>query len=188
MVTALSQVNTKQSGFTFIEVTVVLILLGILGSVAFARFSDLESETRVPLIKGLESSIRATVAVQHAIVQTSTSPRRFDNGFIANGVLFDQGYPVALDYDVPNSPFNSGDGTPEILEAMDLDLDDWTFSTIIRGSENGQRTRELYITSKSVLASARNARQITDTACYVSYDSYLRVRIAPVIRTVTSGC
>lgn len=179
---------TKQIGFTLVEIVVVLVILGILGALALARYSDLESETRASTLEGLAGSIRATAAIQHSIARLNQASGGLTNGFIANGVLFDQGYPVALDFDAPGSGFNDGDGTPEILEAMDLDLGDWTFNTIVGGSENGQITRELYVTSRDVLTSAANAQQIINTNCYVSYDSYLLVQIAPVIRTITSGC
>lgn len=177
------------SGFTLIELVIALTLIALLATFAISRFAGLSAESQEATLQGLAGAIRSAAGSQHAIALVNADNGGLDNGFIAGGILFDQGYPVALDFDVPFGSFTSGnDGTPEILEAMNVDLADWTFDFIITGSENGQATRELYITSTSVIATGASAAAIIATNCYVSYDSFLNVRLPPVINIVTTGC
>ena len=83
---------------------------------------------------------------------------------------------------------NDPDDIPEILEALNITVSDYTTAEIIAGSENGQQTRELYVTLSEVVASGATANQIIATNCYVSYDSFLTVSLPPVVRVVTTGC
>lgn len=182
------KMQKNSEGFTLVELIAVVVIAGILSAFVISRFADLRDEARIAALEGLAGSFNSTAATQHTIARVNQDAGGLNNGFIANGVLFDQGYPVALDFDAPGSSFGSGDGVPEILEAMDIDLDNWTFNTIINGSENGLITRELYMTRSDVIATGATAQQIINTGCYVSYDSYLTVVIAPVVRQVTTGC
>lgn len=182
------KIHCSSKGFTLLELVIVIVLLAILAVIALPKFLSFSSDSRTSSLQSLAGALNSTADIQHSIALIKESEQGLQNGFIYEGVLFDQGYPVALDFDVPFGPFNSGDGTPEILEAMEVDLADWTFATVINGSENGQQTRELYMTSRQVIANGATAAEIIATQCYVSYDSYLLVPLPPVVRVVSSGC
>lgn len=178
----------KLKGFTLVELLITILLLGILGVTALPKFIGMGSDATAKTLQHLAGAMKSTANIRHSVAALNAANGGLDNGFINDGVLFDQGYPVALDFDVPFGSFNNGDGTPEILEAMDINLDEWTFNTIIEGTEDGQRTRELYITSREVAPSGTSALDIIATQCYASYDSFLLVPRAPVVKYVTSGC
>lgn len=183
-------ISPKAKGFSLIELIVIILILAILAVVAAPRFLDLSADSKASTVNALAGSIKTAVNIQHGLARLNQDKGGLNNGFVSDdGILFDQGYPVALDFDVPFGSFSSGnDGTPEILEALELDLNSWTFNTRINGTENGEITRELYITSRDVIADGASVAQIIATNCYTSYDSFLSVPQPPVVKVITTDC
>ncbi|OUS28285.1 hypothetical protein A9Q99_12200 [Gammaproteobacteria bacterium 45_16_T64] len=56
----------QQSGFTLIELIMVIVILGILSAFALPKFADLGGDARVSAINGLAGSARASSAIVHA--------------------------------------------------------------------------------------------------------------------------
>ena len=59
------------SGFTLIEMIVVILILGVLAAVALPKFVNLKSEARAATIVSATGSIRSAVALVHGKVLTS---------------------------------------------------------------------------------------------------------------------
>ena len=57
----------RQSGFTLIELVVVITILGILAAFAVPRFASLEVEARSAATQALAGSIRSSSALSHAL-------------------------------------------------------------------------------------------------------------------------
>ena len=55
-----------QSGFTLIELVVVIVILGILAVAAVPRFIDLESQARQAAIEGIAGAISSAMAINYA--------------------------------------------------------------------------------------------------------------------------
>ena len=69
--------KTRQTGFTLIELIVVLVVLGILAAVAIPRYVSYTTEARAASMNGLAGALRSSVAlVQSKYVATgqTTSP------------------------------------------------------------------------------------------------------------------
>jgi prepilin-type N-terminal cleavage/methylation domain-containing protein len=88
--------NTSESGFTLIELVIVIVILGILAAVAIPKYEDMREQARVATMRGQLGSIRSAVAIQYA--------RNALNGSTAfptlNGAIFADG-------NVPKEPVNN---------------------------------------------------------------------------------
>jgi MSHA pilin protein MshA len=56
----------QQSGFTLIELVLVIVILGILAATALPRFSDLSTQARVASLNGLAGGLRSSAAIAKA--------------------------------------------------------------------------------------------------------------------------
>jgi MSHA pilin protein MshA len=56
----------QQAGFTLIELVVVIVLLGILGAAATARFQNLAAEARAAAIEGIAAEIASGSSINYA--------------------------------------------------------------------------------------------------------------------------
>jgi prepilin-type N-terminal cleavage/methylation domain-containing protein len=58
--------RTGQSGFTLIELVIVIVILGILAAVAIPKYEDMREQARVATLKGELGSIRSAIAIQYS--------------------------------------------------------------------------------------------------------------------------
>jgi prepilin-type N-terminal cleavage/methylation domain-containing protein len=85
-------VNKKNSGFTLIELIIVIVLLGLLASAALPRFTDLESKARGASEQGIIGAIRAAIAIAHSAWLANSKPTTVSlDGNIVG--MSTQGYP-----------------------------------------------------------------------------------------------
>ena len=61
----------QQSGFTMIELIMVIVILGILAAFALPRFADLGGDARRSTIQAVEGSMKSASAIAHAAFLTA---------------------------------------------------------------------------------------------------------------------
>ncbi len=102
--------QTKQAGFTLIEIIAVLIILGILAAVATPKFMSMQKEARIASVKQLKATMQSACVLVYAKANLT--------GTNANGTLLKANVPelkgdVALQNGYPKTMTALGNAMDE---------------------------------------------------------------------------
>ncbi|WP_199271610.1 prepilin-type N-terminal cleavage/methylation domain-containing protein [Paraglaciecola sp. L3A3] len=112
----------KQSGFTLIELIIVIIILGILAVTAAPKFIDMSGEANIAILKSVGGAIKSS----GQLVYAKASIQGLDSTELANvGLDGDGTSDIETRYGYPSGSRNNG-----ISKAMSDDFaTDWIWST-----------------------------------------------------------
>ena len=148
----------KQSGFTLIELVIVIIILGILAATAVPKFVDLEGDAQGSALQGLKAAIEAATTLTNSVARIERKKNRTGES-TRDGVELRYGYP---------------DSTAGGIEkALDLSGSDWTIN------HAGRRT---------TFTPFVEAGQTALRNCNVIYTRTNNADTRPEIVATTTGC
>jgi len=169
----------QQSGFTLIELIIVIVVLGILAVTAAPRFFNFGSNARTSTLTGVKGALESSAALVYgkALIASVQGLEKSE----ADSVPVVYGYPAAT--------------ATAIQASASLDDADWTI-TEVRAADTAYQAAvgDVVISSKSYVRAdvdasiANNLGLTATTACHVVYKAATKAGEKPTITVYSAGC
>ncbi|WP_313089153.1 type II secretion system protein [Pseudomonas sp.] len=118
----------QQSGFTMIELIMVIVILGILAAFALPRFADFTGDARLAAMQGAAGAVKSASAIVHAAALADPTAAA------AGSITVETSIDLVDNYAAPTE---EGIGSAAQLSADDFDIDDSTTKdTIVISDQN----------------------------------------------------
>ncbi|WCE30737.1 type II secretion system protein [Vibrio sp. SCSIO 43137] len=178
-------INKSSSGFTLIELVVVIVILGILSVTAAPRFLSLSSEANAAAIRGVYGAFNSAAELAHSksIIDGNESK--------ATSTISIGGQSVNMVYGYPNA-FNGIAAATELGDVAGYGKNsnnsehDWVIHYWNWSLDGGGTAPAILLSAGSVTGDAP-ATAPRDTKCYVRYVQATQTT-TPEIFVDTSGC
>lgn len=86
--------SRQQSGFTLVELVIVIVLLGLLAASALPRFSNLTQDARKASLSGLAGSLRSAATIAHATYLAKGQASNADVSLDGVNIAMSGGWPT----------------------------------------------------------------------------------------------
>lgn len=171
----------RNSGFTLIELVVVIVILGVLAVTAAPRFLNLSSEANRSAIEGLQAALQGASNLAHSKSLIDGNEGQATSTIVMGGssIKMVYGYPEAFSGIVAASNLGNVEGYSRTKNNSELD---WATQLISVGRVPG-----LAITTGRLSGDSPNAKTPAETKCYINYFQ-ATATAAPRFQIDTSGC
>lgn len=152
--------RNNQTGFTLIELVMVIVILGILAATALPKFVNLGADARVAVMKGVEGSLRAANVMVYAKAATA-------NQLGATGTVTINGVAITTAYGFASATGTSTTAGTGLLRVMDLSpVADFNIATNnVIGHAGAQATTNCRVTYAAATATTAPTYTLNVTNC-----------------------
>lgn len=171
----MSIVKARQSGFTLIELIIVIVVLGILAVTAAPQFINFSSDARESALRGLQASMKSAVELGYAkaAIDNKLSGEATITAADGTSIGLANGYPKA-----------------SAIQAAAGASADFVFAEQTAGVyTGGSPTNGTYVgTFASLIDGTVSAAVIAATNCYITYTDNADDTGKPTPTVTVSGC
>ncbi len=156
----------QQSGFTLIELVMVIVILGILAAFALPKFADLTGDARTASIEGLSGALKSAAAISRAQQLANQGTLGASVTLDGQAVTMVNGYPTA--------------NAAGIGAAAGIDSADY--------SSSGGGTAGNVTITYTINGYTGGTCQVTYTSANAATDNTAPITAQPAVVVNTSGC
>jgi MSHA pilin protein MshA len=174
----------QQSGFTLIELIIVIVILGLLAVTAAPKFIDIQSDAKASTIEGVKAALQGGSKLVFAKSAIAGKQKNATGGTAADSQVTIGGLTVETNFGYPSAASFTAIRTAtlastDVAAFAELDESDWDLTT---------GTVSFTITPQGISAAVAPATGAADTRCQITYTNSTDANDTPDIVTATGGC
>lgn len=177
----------RQSGFTLIELVVVIVILGILAATAAPKFMNLQGDARISALNGLKGAVKSAVSMTYskAILKGVEKANKEAGATVCS--TGSAASPTCADDDTIKLVFGRPDASANgIIKALDIEValpsGEGDAATNNTNSEWNYKVVDTSVIIFSSSSALKPSEQLVDGGCNLVYTESTAEDKAPVIK------